>query len=178
VPVEFAVGVFETLHGAGEKFGLVDAGYYAIDSLRIEKGYRAWGRELTPDCNPFEAGLAFACKLAKDIPFRGRDALLRIKAEGVKRRIAALTIDAPDAMLWGGEAILRNGQPAGFLTSAAYGHTLGKPVALGIIQCADAAIDQEYIESGRYEVDLAGKLLPAHAHLRAPVDPSGARVRS
>ena len=178
VPVEFAVGVYETLHGAGEKFGLADAGYYAIDSLRIEKGYRAWGRELTPDCNPFEAGLAFACKLAKDIPFRGREALLRIRSEGIKRRIVVLTVDAPTAMLWGGEAILRNGQPAGFVTSAAYGHTLGKPVALGIIQRADAAIDPDYIASGRFEVDLAGALLPAQAHLRAPVDPDGARVRS
>ena len=178
VPVEFAAGVYDTLHDAGVRCGLVDAGYYAIDSLRIEKGYRAWGRELTPDVNPLEAGLAFACKLAKGIPFRGRDALLRIKAEGVRRRVVNLTIDAPEAMLWGGEAILRDGQPAGFVTSAAYGHTLGRPVALGIIQRGDAAIDNDYIAAGRYEVDLAGELLPARAHLRAPVDPSGQRIRS
>ena len=170
--------MYETLHAAGRQFGLVDAGYYAIDSLRIEKGYRAWGRELTPERNPFEAGLAFACKLAKDIPFRGRDALLRMKAEGIMKRIVALTVEAPEAMLWGGEAILRDGQPAGFVTSAAYGHTLGQPVALGLVQRADAAIDNDYIASGRFEVDLAGELLPARAHLRAPVDPSGARIRS
>ena len=178
VPVEFAAGVYETLHGAGGRCGLVDAGYYAIDSLRIEKSYRAWGRELTPERNPFEAGLAFACKLAKDIPFRGRDALLRMKTEGITRRIVALTLDAPEAMLWGGEAILRDGQPAGFVTSAAYGHTLGQPVALGIIQRTEAAVDNDFIASGRFEVDLAGELLPARAHLRAPVDPSGARIRS
>ena len=178
VPVEFAVGVYEALRRAGAAFGLADAGYYALDSLRIEKGYRAWGRELTPDVNPFEAGLAFACKLSKDMPFRGRDALLRIRAEGVKRRIVVLTVAAPEAMLWGGEAILREGKPAGFVTSAAYGHTLGRPVALGMIVRAEATIDADYIAAGRYEIDLAGTLLPAEAHLRAPVDPAGARVKA
>ena len=178
VPVEFAVGVYETLRRAGAAFGLADAGYYALDSLRIEKGYRAWGRELTPDVNPFEAGLAFACKLDRDIPFRGRDALLRIRTEGVRRRIVVLTVAAPEAMLWGGEAILREGKPAGFVTSAAYGHTLGRPVALGMIVRAEATIDADYIAAGRYEIDLAGTLLPAEAHLRAPVDPAGARVKA
>ncbi len=178
VPVEFAVGVYETLRRAGAAFGLADAGYYALDSLRIEKGYRAWGRELTPDVNPFEAGLAFACKLDKNLPFRGRDALLRIRAEGVRRRLVVLTVDAPEAMLWGGEAILRDGQPAGFVTSAAYGHTLGRPVALGMIGRDEAAIAADTIAAGRYEIDLAGTLLPARVHLRAPVDPAGARVKA
>ena len=101
-----------------------------------------------------------------------------MKTEGITRRIVALTLDAPEAMLWGGEAILRDGQPAGFVTSAAYGHTLGQPVALGIIQRTEAAVGNDFIASGRFEVDVAGELLPARAHLRAPVDPSGARVRS
>ena len=165
VPVEFAVGVYETLHEAGPAFGLVDAGYYAIDSLRIEKGYRAWGRELTPEINPIEAGLGFACKLDRDVAFRGREALVTIKAKGVRRRIVGLAIDAPGAMLWGGEAILRDGEPAGFVTSAAYGHTLERPVALGLVQrtatSIDARIDVAWLEAGRYEIDLAGTLLPA-----------------
>ena len=178
VAVEFAVGVYETLRSAGEPFGLVDAGYYAIDSLRVEKGYRAWGRELSPERNPFEAGLAFACKLDRDIAFRGRDALERIRRDGIRRRIAVLTIDAPDAMLWGGEAVLRDGKPAGFVTSAAYGHTIGKPVALASIDHGRLTTDAREIVAGRFEVDVAGVLLPAEAHLSAAVDPRGLRIRS
>ncbi|MEO7761716.1 MAG: FAD-dependent oxidoreductase, partial [Casimicrobiaceae bacterium] len=187
VPVEFAVGVYEALHEAGERFGLRDAGYYAIDSLRIEKGYRAWGRELTPELNPFEAGLAFACKLDREIAFRGREALLRIKSAGVTRRIVGFCIDARDAMLWGGEAVKRNGEPVGFVTSAAYGHTAGKPVALACVtRPASAAasgaavvpIDRAWLDAGIYTIDLAGELLPAQLHLRPIVDPVGASLRA
>ena len=78
VPVEFAVGVYELLMAAGKELGIANAGYYAIDSLRLEKGYRAWGRELSPDINPYEAGLGFAVKLDKPGGFRGRDALAAV----------------------------------------------------------------------------------------------------
>jgi heterotetrameric sarcosine oxidase gamma subunit len=178
VPVEFAVGVYETLHKAGAEFGLVNAGYYAIESLRIEKGYRAWGRELSPDYNPFEAGLAFACKLNSDIPFRGREALLKLRNEAVTRRMVVLTLDgAADLMLWGGEAILRDGKPVGFVTSAAFGHTLGCPVAMGYVTREDGAADADYVGSGRYEIDLAGERVPATVHLKAPYDPRSERVK-
>ncbi|MBU7440327.1 GcvT family protein [Paraburkholderia fungorum] len=179
VPVEFAVGVYETLHAAGKAFGLVNAGYYAIDSLRIEKGYRAWSRELTPDTNPFEAGLSFACKLNKDIPFRGRDALLKLRAEPLRRRMVVLTADgAADRMLWGGEAILRDGKPVGFVSSAAFGHTLGCPVAMGYINNPDGVADAAYLNGGQYMIDVAGDLLPATVHLKAPYDPRSERVKS
>ncbi len=179
VPVEFAAGVFETLHAAGKPFGLLNAGYYAIDSLRIEKGYRAWGRELTPDSNPFEAGLSFACKLNKEIPFRGREALLKLRDEPLRRRMVVLTADgAADRMLWGGEAILRDGKPVGFVSSAAFGHTLGCPVAMGYVNNPDGIADAAYLTSGRYEIDVAGDLLPATLHLKAPYDPRSERVKS
>lgn len=179
VPVEFAAGVYETLHTAGKPFGLLNAGYYAIDSLRIEKGYRAWGRELTPDSNPFEAGLSFACKLNKQIPFRGREALLKLRDEPLRRRMVVFTADgAADRMLWGGEAILRNGAPVGFVSSAAFGHTLGCPVAMGYINKPDGVADAAYLTSGRYEIDVAGDLLPATVHLKAPYDPRSERVKS
>jgi 4-methylaminobutanoate oxidase (formaldehyde-forming) len=181
-PVEFAIGVYEQLIEAGRDLGLVNAGYYAIDSLRLEKGYRAWGRELTPDINPYEAGLSFAVKLDKAGGFRGRDALARVKAEGgaaaVKRRVVSLVVDAPHTNLWGNELILREGLPAGFVTSAAFGHTIGKPVALGIVSRADGAADKAWIESGRYEIDLAGERYAAQVSLRAPYDPDGVRVKS
>src|SRR5262249_56063273 len=86
VPCEFAVGVFELLTRAGREFGLVNAGYYAIESMRLEKGYRAYGRELTPDYGPVEAGLGFACKLRTDISFLGREAGEKTRAEGPRRR--------------------------------------------------------------------------------------------
>jgi 4-methylaminobutanoate oxidase (formaldehyde-forming) len=178
VPVEFAVSVYETLLEAGASCGLVNAGYYAIDSLRIEKAYRAWGRELSPDYTPFEAGLAFAVKLDKDIPFRGRDALRKQRAQGVTRRLAAFTLDDPEAILWGGELIVRNGSPAGHVTSAAFGHTLGRAVALGYVNNPDGLADAAFIRAGQYRIDLAGELYDATVHLRAPYDPDGKRIKS
>jgi glycine cleavage system aminomethyltransferase T/glycine/D-amino acid oxidase-like deaminating enzyme len=98
VPCEFAVGVYELLASAGERFGLVNAGYYAIESMRLEKGYRAYGRELTPEYNPVEAGLLFACKLGTGIPFLGREAVEKAKAEGPHRRLVSIVLDdAPPA---------------------------------------------------------------------------------
>ena len=134
---------------------IANAGYYAIDSLRLEKGYRAWGRELSPDINPYEAGLGFAVKLDKPGGFRGRDALAAVdRTRSVKRRIVSLVIDAPHTNVWGNELILRNGEPVGSITSAAFGHTIGKPVALGLITRTDGVADRAWIESGQYEIDL------------------------
>ncbi|RKP46055.1 GcvT family protein [Trinickia fusca] len=179
VPVEFALGVYETLHAAGAPFGLVDAGYYALESLRVEKAYRAWGRELTPDRDPFEAGLAFACKLDKDIAFRGREALLARRGQPPVRRLVALSLDGhADKMLWGGEAILRDGVPVGSVSSAAFGHTLGCPVALGYVGADGAPVDAAYLMGGRYQIDLAGERLDATLHLKAPYDPSGQRLKA
>src|SRR6185369_12449389 len=109
VPAEFAVGVYEDLMQAGAEFEVARGGYYAIESLRLEKGYRAFGRELTPSENPVEAGLLFACKLGTDIDFLGRDAVERARAQGVRRRLVGFVVDACEPMLWGGELILRDG---------------------------------------------------------------------
>ena len=139
-PVEFAVGVYETLLAAGRDLGVANAGYYAIDSLRLEKGYRAWGRELSPDITPYEAGLGFAVALDKPGGFRGQAKLAALKGQVPSRRVASLVVDAPHTNLWGGELILRDGAPAGFVTSAAFGHTIGRPVALGIVNAGDAPL--------------------------------------
>ena len=178
VPVEFAAGVYETLTAAGKELGLANAGYYAIDSLRLEKGYRAWGRELSPDINPYEAGLGFAVKLDKPGGFRGREALAAIDRGAIKRRIVSLAIDAPHTNVWGNELILRNGKPIGAITSAAFGHTIGKPVGLGLIARPDGTADRAWIESGQYEIDLAGERYAAIVSLKAPYDPDSRRVKS
>jgi 4-methylaminobutanoate oxidase (formaldehyde-forming) len=177
-PVEFAVGVYETLLSAGRELGVANAGYYAIDSLRLEKGYRAWGRELTPDITPWEAGLGFAVALDKPGGFKGRARLADLKGQAPARRIVSLVVDAPHTNLWGGELILRDGAPVGFVTSAAFGHTIGRPVALGVVSRGDGAADKAWIDSGSYEIDLAGERYMAAVSLKAPYDPASLRVKS
>ncbi|MDX0998255.1 FAD-dependent oxidoreductase [Sinorhizobium medicae] len=177
VPSEFAVGVYETLHEAGRDLGLIDCGYYALEALRIEKGFRAWSRELTPDINPYEAGLAFAVFLDKPGGFIGREALVRARQAGSPvKRIVQFTLDDAEPMLWGGELILRDGKPVGEVRSAAYGHTLGRSVALGLIE-HDEGVGREFIENGHFEIDLAGDRQSATAHLKCPYDPKSERVR-
>jgi 4-methylaminobutanoate oxidase (formaldehyde-forming) len=177
VPVEFAATVFETLHAAGEEFRLRDAGYYAIEGLRLEKGYRAWGRELTPDDTPFQAGLGWAVKLDKPGGFIGQKALLEAKAKPLARRLVSIVLEDGEPLLWGGEALLRDGKAVGDLTSAAYGHTIGAAVGLGYVKRVDGeAIDAAWL-AGRFEVDLAGNRLAAKVSLRAPYDPQGARIK-
>jgi 4-methylaminobutanoate oxidase (formaldehyde-forming) len=173
VPVEFAVTVFESLHGAGADCGLRDMGYYAIEGLRIEKAYRAWGRELTPDDTPFQA-----VKLDKPGGFIGRQALIDAKAKPLTRRLVSVVLQESEPLLWGGEALLRDGKPVGDLTSAAYGHTVSAAVGLGYARRDDGqAIDAAWLESAKFEIDLAGVRLAAKVGLKAAYDPAGARIK-
>ena len=178
VPVEFAVTVFDALHDAGAAFGLRDAGYYAIDSLRLEKGYRAWARELSPDDTPFQAGLGWAVKLDKPGGFIGQQALIEAKAKPLARRLISVVLEDGEPLLWGGEALLRDGRPVGDLTSAGYGHTIGASVGLGYVRREDgAALDAAWLAAGRFDVDLAGTRLAAKVSLRCPYDPTGLRIK-
>ncbi len=158
---------------------MVNAGYYAIESMRLEKAYRAYGRELSPDYNPVEAGLLFACKLKSGIPFLGREAVEKARAEGPRRRLVSLVLDDPDVMLWGGELVLRDGRAAGQVTSAAWGETIGSSVALAYIRDAGGEVmTAERARAGRYQVNVDGELCPARVHLRPPLDPAGERIRA
>jgi glycine cleavage system aminomethyltransferase T/glycine/D-amino acid oxidase-like deaminating enzyme len=178
VPSEVAVAAFERLTDQGNAVAPTLAGYYAIESLRLEKGYRAFGRELAPDATPVEAGLSFACKLGTSIPFRGREVVERQKASGVARRLVSLVVDDPAAYAWGGELLLRDDEPAGFASSAAFGHTVGKTVLLGYVERRDGGIaDKDWLDRGTYQVAIGGELYDATASLRAPYDPAGARTR-
>jgi 4-methylaminobutanoate oxidase (formaldehyde-forming) len=178
VPAEFAVGVYEDLMTAGAEFGVARGDYYAIESLRLEKGYRAFGRELTPSENPIEAGLLFACKLKTDIAFLGREAVEKAKAEGPHRKLVGFSVDSPEAMLWGGELILRDGAVAGQVTSAAWGETTGSCVGLAYLRAADdAIISADWVHSGSYEVNVAGHLHPIAVSLRPLYDPTNERIR-
>jgi glycine cleavage system aminomethyltransferase T/glycine/D-amino acid oxidase-like deaminating enzyme len=176
VLVDDAGGVYDALHGVGADLGLADAGYHAIESLRLEKGYRAFPRELNPDLTPIEAGLLFATALggraAGDKPFLGRAALETHREQlaegGPRRRVVSFVCDDPDAMLWGGELVLRDGEPAGQVTSTAYGATVGACVGLALLR-ADGPVRQDDLEAGSWEVDLAGRRLGLRVSLRAPL---------
>lgn len=177
VPTEMAAGIYDLLHHCGADLGLADAGYYAIESLRLEKGYRAWSRELTPDITPLEAGLGFAVAWEKPA-FLGREALLAAKAQGpVRRRIAQVTLEDGSRMLWGGEAVLRDGQPVGELRSGFYGHSLGRAVGLALIG-NDAGVDPTFLATGRWEIDAAGERLAARVHAAPAYDPKSERPKA
>jgi glycine cleavage system aminomethyltransferase T/glycine/D-amino acid oxidase-like deaminating enzyme len=178
VPVDFAVGVYQDLMAAGADLGVANAGYYAIESLRLEKAYRAFGRELTPDYNPVEAGLTFACKLAGGIAFLGREAVEKAKADGPRRRLVSVVLDDPDVMMWGSELLLRDGEPAGQVTSAAWGETLEGAVGLAYLRDpAGAPVTAEFARSGTYAVNVGGQLVSATVGLRPLYDPAGTKIK-
>jgi heterotetrameric sarcosine oxidase gamma subunit len=173
VPVEQASFVYETLMAAGKEFGVANAGHYAINSLRLEKGYRAWGAELSPDDSPLEAGLGFAIDWTK--PFLGREALLKQKQLQLKRQLVIFVLEDPGPMLWGSEPIYRSGQPVGYTTSGSYGHTVGAAVAMGYVN-NPAGVNSEFIKSGHFEINVSGERFSARAYSRAPYDPERKRI--
>jgi heterotetrameric sarcosine oxidase gamma subunit len=176
-PAEFAVGVYEDLMAAGADLGVVNAGYYAIESLRLEKAYRAFGRELTPDYNPVEAGLLFACKLKTPARFLGRDAVERARSAGPRQRLVSFVLDDPEVMMWGGELLLRDGVAAGLVTSAAWGATIGASVGLAYVRHPGGdVVTPDYLRSGRYQVNVGGTVCEARMSLRPPFDPDGEKV--
>jgi 4-methylaminobutanoate oxidase (formaldehyde-forming) len=179
IPAEFAVGVYENLMAAGTQFGIGRGGYYAIESLRLEKGYRAFGRELTPSENPVEAGLLFACKLKTDIAFLGRETLEKAKAEGPRKRLIGFRVDASEPMLWGGELVQRDGAVAGQVTSAAWGEKTGACVGLAYVRASDnSVVTADWVNSGSYRVNVGGDLYPISISLKPIYDAANARVRS
>ena len=178
VPAEFAVGVYEDLMTAGAGLGVVNAGYYAIESMRLEKAYRAYGRELSPDYNPVEAGLLFACKLKTSIPFLGREAVEKARADGPRRRLVTLVLDDPDVMMWGGELVLRDGLAAGQVTSAAWGEAVGSSVGLAYVRHSGGQVmTADLARAGSYQVSVGGEPCPATVHLRPPFDPAGRKIK-
>jgi sarcosine dehydrogenase len=174
-PMDQMPGVYDALTDAGRPLGAANAGMYAINSLRLEKGYRAWGTDLSPDDTPLEAGLGFAVKFDKRVPFLGREVLLRQKEQGVHKRMVSLVLEDPEPVLWGGERIFRDGQCVGYTTSGSYGYTVGGAIALGYVRHHEP-VTNEFIRTGRYAIDLAGAHHAAQASLAPPYDPKNARI--
>jgi len=176
VPGADAPGVYDALWDAGRDLGLRDAGYYAMETLRLEKAYRAWGRDVTIDDTPWEAGLGAAVRLDKPVPFIGREALRRRRDEPLTKRLLTFVLEDDAALPWGDEPILRDGRVVGAVTSAGFGHTLGRAVAMGYVRDAEV-VDQRYIDRGVFALDIAGERIPARAGLAAPYDPRGLRIK-
>jgi len=160
VPVEMARHVYVALHEAGDALGLRDAGYYAIDALRIEAGRRAWGAELGADETPWEAGLSFAVRLDKRTPFIGRDALLAAREQSLRKKLVAFVAEDAAAWWWGGEAVAIDGVTVGELSSAGWGFGAGRCVALGYVRGAAA---QQVHAGTRVSVDVWGEPVGATA---------------
>lgn len=175
VATEFVAGVYDALVAAGEDLGLRHAGYHAMDSLRMEKAYRSWGHDLGCEETPLQAGLGFAVRLEKPA-FLGRDALLAQRERPLTRRLVVFLLDDPEPLLYHAEPIWRDGELVGRISSGAYGHTLGRAIGLGWVTHADGVSDQ-FVESGRWEVEVACERIPARAQLAPPYDPKSRRVR-
>ena len=164
-------------------FGLRHAGYHALDSLRIEKAYRHWGHDMTDEDTPLEAGLGFTVAWDKPGGFVGRGALLRQReaaaaAGGLRRRLIVVTLDEPEPLLYHNEPIYRDGRLVGWVTSAAFGHTIGRSIGLGYVTREDGPVTEDWLAAGSIELEIALERRPARASLRAPYDPTNARIRA
>jgi 4-methylaminobutanoate oxidase (formaldehyde-forming) len=172
VSSEYAAGLWSAIWQAGQPNALASGGYRAIDSLRLEKGYRVWGSDITPETNPYEAGLGFCVKLDKPGGFEGRDAVLDVRRRGVTRRLRALVLDDPRAVVLGSEPVRVGDQVVGRVTSGGFGYTVGASIAYAYLPVEQAA------RGTRVAVDLFGQWVEgAVAHHEPLFDPTGERIR-
>jgi glycine cleavage system T protein len=180
MPVEFARHVFETIMAAYTPHALRLVGVHAMDSLRMEKAYRHFGHDIGDEDHVLEAGLGFAVKTKKPASrfgdFIGREAVLRKRETGLVKRLMQFKLIDPQPLLYHTEPIIVDGKVSGYLTSGAYGHTLGAAVGLGYVPCCpgDAA---KAMLSRRYEIEVAGQRIAAMASLKPLYDPEGLRIR-
>ncbi|KPP89037.1 MAG: sarcosine dehydrogenase [Rhodobacteraceae bacterium HLUCCA08] len=175
VGADMAAHVFDTLWQAGQDHGLRLCGLHAMDCCRIEKAFRHFGHDITCEDHVIDAGLGFAVKTDKG-DFIGRDAVLRRRETGPERRLVQVRLTDPEPLLYHNEPILRDGRIVGYLSSGAYGHHLGGAIGLGYVPCAGESAAE--VLASTYEIDVAGRRVPAEASLRPLYDPGAARVRA
>ncbi len=166
-PAEYGLRLWDTLWEAGHAQGLVAGGYKAIDSLRLEKGYRVWGADISPDDNPYEAGLGFAVKRERD--FLGRDAL--VAAGEPERSLACLVLADPRSVALGSEPVRLDGEVAGRVTSGGYGYTVDRSIAYAYVPAAKAVPGQPV------EVEIFGEWVAGEVAAEPLFDPKGERIR-
>lgn len=178
IPVEFAPGVFDVLMEAGKAFELKLCGYHALNSLRMEKGYRHWGHDIADEDSPLQAGLGFAVAMNKPGGFIGHEALVAQKAQGLTRRLVQFALSDASQLLYHNEPIWRNGVIAGRISSGMFGHALGKSLGMGYVENREGLADNDFILSGQYEVEVAGVRVPATVSLQPFYDPASQRIKA
>jgi len=166
--------IFDTLFDAGQDLDMKLCGMHMMDSLRIEKGFRHFGHDITCEDHVLEAGLGFAVKTSKP-DFIGRDAVLRKKENGLDRRLLQFVLNDSEPLLYHNEPILRDGELVGHLTSGNYGHTIGAAIGLGYVPCKDETVSD--ILASNYEIDVAGSKIKADVAIKPIYDPKSERVK-
>jgi len=177
VPLAATGTVFDALMDAGAGAGIRPVGYRALESLRLEKAYRAWSSDITPNDTPHEAGLGWAVKMKSGRDFIGRAALAAVADAPLTKRLAGFAITDPEAVLVGRETILRDGKPVGYLTSGGYGYTLGQSIGYGYVR-HEGGVSDAYLASGKYELVVANRVFPASLGMQAFLDPGSTRVKA
>lgn len=170
-PMEYGQALWDTLWNAGQEFGILAGGYRAIDTLRLEKGYRYWSSDIGPDYTPYEAGLGFAVKLNKG-DFIGRDALIKQKTQGIVRKLCCLTLADPAAIAIGNEPVRYNDRVVGWITSGGYGFAVEKSIGYTYLPVEIANLGTTL------DVELIGERIPAVVAAEPLWDPKGERIRA
>jgi glycine cleavage system aminomethyltransferase T/glycine/D-amino acid oxidase-like deaminating enzyme len=171
-PTEYGLALWDTLWEAGRGHGLVAAGYRAIDALRLEKGYRVWSSDITPEETPYEAGLGFAVRLDKGVDFIGRDALVAAKAAGPRKRLRCLVLEDPRSVALGNEPVRVDGRVVGRVTTGGYGFAVERSIAYAYLPPDRAAVGT------RGEIDIFGEWIGFEVVREPLYDPEGARIRA
>jgi glycine cleavage system aminomethyltransferase T/glycine/D-amino acid oxidase-like deaminating enzyme len=171
-PTEYGLTLWRTLWEAGAAHEMVAGGYRAIDSLRIEKGYRVWGADITPDETPYEGGLGFAVKLDKEGGFVGRDALVRAREDSDRVRLCCLTLEDPRSVALGNEPVRIGDEIAGRVTTGGYGYTVGRSIAYAYLPPERATPGIEVA------VEIFGRWVPGEVSPEPLLDPEGERIRA
>ena len=174
VPLAQTSVVYEALMAAGPD--LRNVGYRALESLRLEKGYRAWSSDITPNDTPFEAGLGWAVKLREGTPFVGREALVQRQNAPLQKRLCGFTV-ASGTVLLGRETILRDGVAVGYLTSGGHGYTVDRGIGYGYVRHADGVLT-DWLKNGRYQLDVAGEIVDADIALQPLYDAHNSRIKA
>jgi 4-methylaminobutanoate oxidase (formaldehyde-forming) len=181
IPSEVAAHVYDVLTEAGQGLGLKNAGFFALNSMRMEKGYRHWGHDIGEEDTPLEGGVGFTVALDKPGGFIGRDVLLRQKSEGtLKRRLVQVKIAAGDEvppMLFHYEPLLRDGEIVGSIMSGAYGHRVKASLGLGYVS-SEEGVTKDWLAAGKWEVEVAMERYPVEIQLGAWYDPRGEKIKS
>ena len=177
IPTEYVSGIYEALVKAGADISLKHVGMHAVNSLRMEKGYRHWGHDISDEETPLEAGLGFAVAWDKPNGFIGKEVLLRQRGEPTTKRLVQFLLTDPEPLVYHNEPVYCDGAIVGYVTSGMYAHALGSAAALGYVSHADG-VTVDFVEAGRFEIEVAGVKYGAKASLRPFYDAKNSKIRA